>query len=366
MRTILEEDLRAAVAASLTISETVRKLGLGRGHNFCKRVKRLISEYSIDASHFSISEVRAKRRLYERIEKNCPECGAAFVERKGHPKEKTYCSRKCANKNIPEDVLVKRAQAVLASIPTRKIAVRVVKVTDIKKPARKKRMAAIKPPPPPREKLPYSKPTITSRLLFPQPKRSPCGRIKYTRELLEPVVKISDTYAEVLEVLGVCNKGGNVTTVKRHILRFGLSTDHFGKGRREHLRRIGAAKRRPDSEIFCQGGAAAQTMIRKRFAKLSPPLECAVCGLKDWLGSPISFDLDHINGDNFDNRIENLRWLCPNCHRQTPTFGSKRGLPTLRRTYSCIDCGTKIASKSSRCRLCHLKFIKPEKQFTPT
>ncbi|MGB1107008.1 MAG: HNH endonuclease signature motif containing protein [Candidatus Puniceispirillaceae bacterium] len=51
--------------------------------------------------------------------------------------------------------------------------------------------------------------------------------------------------------------------------------------------------------------------------------ECSGCGIKDWNGQPISLQLDHINGDNKDNRLENVRWLCPNCHSQTSTWGTR-------------------------------------------
>ena len=50
---------------------------------------------------------------------------------------------------------------------------------------------------------------------------------------------------------------------------------------------------------------------------------CSMCGIKEWNGKPLVLQLDHINGDNRDNRIENLRLLCPNCHSQTETFCRK-------------------------------------------
>ena len=60
---------------------------------------------------------------------------------------------------------------------------------------------------------------------------------------------------------------------------------------------------------------------------------CACCGRTEWNGQPIPLELDHVNGDRSDNRLENLRLLCPNCHAQTPTWRGRnngRGMSALR------------------------------------
>ena len=50
---------------------------------------------------------------------------------------------------------------------------------------------------------------------------------------------------------------------------------------------------------------------------------CERCGISEWLGEPLSMELHHVNGNRLDNRLEYLELLCPNCHSQTETFGSR-------------------------------------------
>jgi predicted amidophosphoribosyltransferase len=75
----------------------------------------------------------------------------------------------------------------------------------------------------------------------------------------------------------------------------------------------------------------------------------------EWRGKPISLHLDHINGDPSDNRIENLRILCPNCHSQTPTYSGKN--KKTARNNLCADCGGPASRRAERCLSCHKKYV---------
>ena len=74
-------------------------------------------------------------------------------------------------------------------------------------------------------------------------------------------------------------------------------------------------------EYFVEGVKRASTDLRRRFARMVSDDKCAICGLGSWWNNEkLILHIDHINGKRLDNRLENLRWLCPNCHSQTPTY----------------------------------------------
>lgn len=96
----------------------------------------------------------------------------------------------------------------------------------------------------------------------------------------------------------------------------------------------------------------SRTHLKKRLIKSGLLIEkCFECGLGDeWNGKKIVLQLEHKNGKNKDNRLENLCLLCPNCHSQTKTFAGKNCVKSLQN--KCLECDTSISKKALRCVCC--------------
>jgi hypothetical protein len=150
-------------------------------------------------------------------------------------------------------------------------------------------------------------------------------KARYTQAQLIEAVQTSTSIRQVLSKLGLVEAGGNYSVVRHRIRRLGLSTDHFtGQGWRKgtHVPCFPAS---PLSKLLQTGTRVQSYKLKKRlFAEGLKVRRCDWCGNTEWLGQPIPLELDHINGDQTDNRIENLRILCPNCHALTQTYRGKK------------------------------------------
>lgn len=141
---------------------------------------------------------------------------------------------------------------------------------------------------------------------------------KYSDPQIAEAVVNSKSIAGVLRYLGLPpHNSGMHTWIKNRILMLELDTSHFtGQGWNK-----GNICYKTD-EVFAEGSRTSREKVRRFIIRDNLiAYECAFCGNKgEWLGKPMAQELDHINGIPNDHRLENLRFLCPNCHATTDTY----------------------------------------------
>ena len=140
---------------------------------------------------------------------------------------------------------------------------------------------------------------------------------------LKELVENSKTYSEVLFKLGLTTRGGNSSRLlKQRIKELSIDVSHF-------IRPVDAAGLKqaiPLCDILIENSKFTNTACLKKKLIKEGKLEyiCEICGNQgEWNGKKLVLQLDHKNGIHNDNRLENLRFLCPNCHSQTDTYAGK-------------------------------------------
>lgn len=175
----------------------------------------------------------------------------------------------------------------------------------------------------------------------------------YSDEEFFNIVKNSFSMTEVARKLGyTAHSGSNAERIRKRIDALNISTDHFNIKNQRHIERN-------EENIFCENSTAAQRTLRTWYLNGNyTQYKCSLCGQEPfWKGKPLTLILDHINGHNKDNRLENLRWVCPNCNQQLETTGFKkiRVKEENKKKYYCIDCGKQISRQGTRCIQCSHK-----------
>lgn len=140
----------------------------------------------------------------------------------------------------------------------------------------------------------------------------------------------SVSIAGVLRRLGRPDNGSQRTLLRKWIAEENLSTRHF-LGQAHQRGKPGPTPAKRPEELLVKHNRERRTktvLLRRALREVGVPEECTECGVgPEWLGKPMTLEVDHINGDWRDNRQENLRLLCPNCHATTSTWcrgGRKR------------------------------------------
>jgi hypothetical protein len=133
------------------------------------------------------------------------------------------------------------------------------------------------------------------------------------------LVKNSISRSDIFDKLKMRKSGASFTILNRRIEREKVDTSHFRLGGE-----LSDNRKYSNEELFVKNSPNSTYRVRQRVIKDNLiDYRCKECGISEWQGKKITLELDHINGDRYDNRLVNLRFLCPNCHSQTETFGGK-------------------------------------------
>ena len=174
---------------------------------------------------------------------------------------------------------------------------------------------------------------------------------RFTEAEAREAITASKSWTESLRRLDCCPTGANPQTLKKYAAIWGISTDHFDPyaGVMERLRK----PKKPLDEILVEHSSFSRSNLKQRLYDegLKRPI-CEICGQgEEWHGKHMGLILDHKNGVRDDNRIENLRIVCPNCAATFDTHcGRAKTSPPPMRT--CERCGDLFRAKSRRQRYC--------------
>lgn len=148
---------------------------------------------------------------------------------------------------------------------------------------------------------------------------------QWTDQDLVNAISSNEFLTDVLKSLQLSPTGGNFYTVNKYIARLNLDTSHFCKNNSGQHKRGGNATKPLSYYLVLTESTILHQYVKDRIFK-EGILEkiCASCGLgPTWNGQPLTLQVDHIDGNRYDHREHNLQPLCPNCHTQTETYGSK-------------------------------------------
>ncbi len=174
------------------------------------------------------------------------------------------------------------------------------------------------------------------------------SRPSFTEAELREAVADSRTYAETLRRLALRTAGGNHRTLQKYVELWNISTEHFDP----HAARIAKLHRLPVplEEVLVESSSYSRGLLKQRlYATGLKQRRCELCGQgESWRGRQMALILDHVNGVADDNRLRNLRIVCPNCAATLDTHCGKNVNVSRR----CAGCGAAFRPQGTQQRHC--------------
>lgn len=170
-------------------------------------------------------------------------------------------------------------------------------------------------------------------------------------DVFREIVLSSYSIAEIMRKLDLrVEHGPTYPIIRKRIAALGISTEHFDPHKNHRVKR-----QIPLEQVLVEDISYGSPALRRRLVKAGLLIyQCSKCGNKgEWQGEPLQLQLDHINGKHRDNRLINLRILCPNCHTQTSTHSGKNRL--RKPQHHCPKCGKVITKQAKHCQKCCTK-----------
>lgn len=191
------------------------------------------------------------------------------------------------------------------------------------------------------------------------------------KENLQKIIDNSNNYKEVLEKIGLSNIGNNYKTLKKYIEIFQINTKEIEQRKKETTNNKKYTKESFLKLLDTGNLTMKPSRILKKLIEYNlKEYKCEECGISKWNNKEITLELHHIDGNNKNNKLNNFKILCPNCHSQTENFRYKnkkqnnekehknKNRKNIHKKIICPICNKNFMKDSSKtCRDCYLKSI---------
>ena len=149
------------------------------------------------------------------------------------------------------------------------------------------------------------------------------SKFDWSEEKIKESIKYSKCKSDILKYLGVSLGTTHYQKLDLLLKKYNIDTFNFEY---DYKRGHKFTEKYNDELVFTNNSPLSNSGVKRRIIKNSLLIyKCVECGITDsWNGKKITLQLDHIDGDNNNNKLENLRFLCPNCHSQTETHSVKK------------------------------------------